>query len=481
MRREFAERYKDEMITVSCDGMNKLNVGGGMMVSRYHQINRIFMIDDSPDYEDHDFNLPGYKVCISGYMSLEFNDHEPVTIQATSDDSFTEVDFNINEDPFEVFLQKREKEDIKTLLNDVMTAVETGSKAIGENKLLKDAHGRVHLRTPQSGPAFLAVHPMKYQQSNIASHLSDLENVLSMPQHKNKSSVLLTVDGGPDWTTTSLINIYFFYSFWRKKELTLLTITSYAPGFSAYNSVEHLWPLVSKKFISAKANPCMEGDEVPPVQLSDATVEQIVSKEYEVFDRITNEICDYYLKKFTFNGRDVLVQQFPCNFVGVYFGEKGLVEEFLKSGMKKAREDPKFKLLRADFKDLLHHIDRRKYEVTFFKCDACSKCLEYETYSKNVLEFMNAHNKLHFESRPSLHLKDNFMTFLEQEQYNIRPSLDAGLPSKEKSNVGACDTCRSWNFNSKTECDRHYQMFHERKHPVLPNAKNSNASPASSK
>ena len=64
------------MITVSCDDMTKLNVGGGMMVSRYHQINQIFMIDDSPDYEDHDFNLPGYKVCISAYMSLEFNDYK---------------------------------------------------------------------------------------------------------------------------------------------------------------------------------------------------------------------------------------------------------------------------------------------------------------------------------------------------------------------------------------------------------------------
>ena len=34
MRREFAERFKNEVITVSCDDMNKLNVGGGMVVSR---------------------------------------------------------------------------------------------------------------------------------------------------------------------------------------------------------------------------------------------------------------------------------------------------------------------------------------------------------------------------------------------------------------------------------------------------------------
>ena len=97
------------------------------------------------------------------------------------------------------------------------------------------------------------------------------------------------------------------------------------------------------------------------------------------------------------------------------------------------------------------------------------------------MSFLNlTHNKQHFESKPSLHLKDNFMTFLEQEKCNVKPAPDAGLPSKEKSNVGARDTCRSWNFNSMTERNRDYQRFHERKHPVLLNA-SSNASPASSK
>ena len=90
--------------------MNKLNVSDGMMVSRYHQINRIFMVDDTPDNDDHDSNQPGYKLCVGGYMSLEFDDSVPIHVQATSDEIFTEVGFNINEDPFENFItEKRER------------------------------------------------------------------------------------------------------------------------------------------------------------------------------------------------------------------------------------------------------------------------------------------------------------------------------------------------------------------------------------
>ena len=88
------------------------------------------MVDDASDYDDHDFNQPGYKLCVSGYMSLEFDDNVPIDVQTTSDDIFTEVDFNINEDPFENFLRKKENEDIKALINDIIHTAETSAKAI---------------------------------------------------------------------------------------------------------------------------------------------------------------------------------------------------------------------------------------------------------------------------------------------------------------------------------------------------------------
>ena len=70
VNREFAQKFQQEVLTFSCDNMNKLNVGGSMMVSRYHQINKIYMCDDESNYEDHDFNCSGYKIIPSGYLQL---------------------------------------------------------------------------------------------------------------------------------------------------------------------------------------------------------------------------------------------------------------------------------------------------------------------------------------------------------------------------------------------------------------------------
>ena len=96
-RREFSQKISDEVIALSCDDMNKLNVGGGMMVSRYHQIRRIYMKDVSPYYEDCDFNLPGYKIIPSEYMLLEFNNNLPMEYQQSSDKCYHDAHFNIDD------------------------------------------------------------------------------------------------------------------------------------------------------------------------------------------------------------------------------------------------------------------------------------------------------------------------------------------------------------------------------------------------
>ena len=84
-----------DVLTVSCDDMNKLNVGGSMMVSRYHQINKIYMCDDEPNYEDHDFNCSGYKIIPSGHMQLCFDEKLSLAEQTSSDNVYHELDFLI--------------------------------------------------------------------------------------------------------------------------------------------------------------------------------------------------------------------------------------------------------------------------------------------------------------------------------------------------------------------------------------------------
>ena len=59
--------FDKECAIFSADDMNKIKVGA-LAVSRYHQVDRYFPIEDSPNVPDHDSPIPGYLIIPSGYI-----------------------------------------------------------------------------------------------------------------------------------------------------------------------------------------------------------------------------------------------------------------------------------------------------------------------------------------------------------------------------------------------------------------------------
>ena len=67
--KEFCQAFPEDTVHLSCDDMNKVNVGV-LAVSRYHQVGRFFPLNDKPCYPDHDFPFKNSKIIPSGYMVL---------------------------------------------------------------------------------------------------------------------------------------------------------------------------------------------------------------------------------------------------------------------------------------------------------------------------------------------------------------------------------------------------------------------------
>ncbi|VDI30459.1 Hypothetical predicted protein [Mytilus galloprovincialis] len=66
---EFASKYSNDCVLLSCDNKNKIHIGT-LAVSRYHQLRRFYPSGDRPDFPDHDFPFPGYLITPCGYMLL---------------------------------------------------------------------------------------------------------------------------------------------------------------------------------------------------------------------------------------------------------------------------------------------------------------------------------------------------------------------------------------------------------------------------
>lgn len=67
-RVEFGVKNRQNCSIISHDTMNKINVGT-LAVSRYHQHQRLYPLEDSPNYADHDFpSGQRYKITPVGHM-----------------------------------------------------------------------------------------------------------------------------------------------------------------------------------------------------------------------------------------------------------------------------------------------------------------------------------------------------------------------------------------------------------------------------
>ena len=78
MRNKLIAYVPDECTVVGANSMNKIRYST-MVVSRYHQIRKIFLSDDAPKYPDHYFRLP-YKTIPDGVMTPSNNKDDDLFI-----------------------------------------------------------------------------------------------------------------------------------------------------------------------------------------------------------------------------------------------------------------------------------------------------------------------------------------------------------------------------------------------------------------
>ena len=54
------------------------------------------------------------------------------------------------------------------------------------------------------------------------------------------SSFMLLLDGGPDFALNPVLSSIFFFRLFKELNLDLLSVSTYAAQYSAFNPIEHL-------------------------------------------------------------------------------------------------------------------------------------------------------------------------------------------------------------------------------------------------
>ena len=311
--------------------------------------------------------------------------------------------------------------------------------------MIKDKLGRNHYVTPHSGPALVSLRASRFHSSNIQAHIDDLQPIVEAGVKKGKTVVILTVDGGPDWSTNSLVNALFYMRLWRDTNLDVLVATSFAARFSAFNPIEHLWSPLSKKLNGVTFSAIAPGDSKPPCQISGISNEEKSQEEAEVFNRAIGQLCQTYWADATFDGYPVFQRSIPClsNKNGKY-DDYNAVHDFIRSPIREleSAQNQKFS---KELSFMIKHMDRRHNELIFFKCEdhSCTHCQQNPVQARNAFQFLKERHKRHmtfFVPTPSDGYPGHYHTYHEMCQ--IEPSSllkgDVGMPSLASDTLGRC-------------------------------------------
>ena len=217
---EFAALFPNEVVALSCDCKNKINVGT-LAVSRYFQINSYFFQEDSPDYNDHDFPYPDAKLVPAGYMSLYSKQRRSR--------SFSPVKRGLSKRP--------------------TRRTRSQSPDLGHLGLKKatDRQGRQRIPWRRTGPLSVYVYPSRYIESVSSTHATYLFSLLlRIKNEEGKTAATIICDGGPDWQVDSTVNLISFGRLWKDLGYEFLLLCCYAPGHSRFNPIERVWVPLSR-------------------------------------------------------------------------------------------------------------------------------------------------------------------------------------------------------------------------------------------
>ena len=236
--------------------MNKVHVGT-LAVSRYHQLQHFFPVDDKPQYQDHDFPFADSKIIPSGYMVLQHHKRGnprkrsqslPPTPASSARNHPTRRCHSLS--PQERRTGTIQNADIDKLNQD-------------------------HWSVPVSGPQHVFNRASKFFKATSLQHATDIACLLKEQSDCRKSIVSLLVDGGPDFSPKHLTNVLIYGRIWKDCNLDCLMVTTHSAGNSAYNKVEHAWSVLSQSLAGVTLSNTLPG-EVPPEEQRDLSDEELL-------------------------------------------------------------------------------------------------------------------------------------------------------------------------------------------------------------
>ena len=431
---ELGSCFDSEVMMFSADDKNKLNVGGGPAVCRYIGFKTYLLDTAMANYSDHNWST-GLKLILSGYMRLEKKEQDLSRGRARQ----------------RAMYHRRSR---STSPNTRQSFQVSGWAT---KSFTYDQQQRPHYQYPRTGTLSIYLRGSLSFRATSYNHYDDLlPLVKKIQREEGKNALIVTCDNGPDWKKNSIKVFFCMGRLWRDTHLDYLCMTSYAPGDSKFNPIEHAWSPVTIWMVGLLLLNSLP--ENHPLKGTD-------NEKNAILDQAITDVKSCLSNK-DFDGFPVNVYEVPSTASHIYKDEE-VVENLGYDSEKKILGSKGRRQLVAEYRFLNKHAISRHYQVEFIKCQdySCGHCSGRQIKAQRLMTFLNECDGKNFTPTPSVLYPGHFATWrdlavnlVNKRKYVL--DLDEGLPSLElvqRCNYMSCNKV----FQSVEDKKRHKRLVHK--------------------
>lgn len=265
-----------------------------------------------------------------------------------------------------------------------------------------------------------------------------------------KSALFIVADGGPDYNTNHATNWFFYGRFFRDMNLDALVVTSFCPGDSAMNPIEHLWGPCTRRLTGVSLPSTLPGETRRPSQQAlppDVRVQQ----EHTVFNAAMTQIQRSYWNNFSYADRPVSVIVEESGAAPHPYGaDYDEVKKVVTGSARQLRRSN----LDTEYQFVTKHMDKRLGTLIFSKCagQTCRHCSEHpaQLAEKDMATFRSFPTPT-----PSTSHEGHYKSFIESLRDAPSPPC-AYMPTFIEKHLGRCseEACQ-YVFGSQKDRDDH--------------------------
>ncbi|XP_057306068.1 uncharacterized protein LOC130644463 [Hydractinia symbiolongicarpus] len=172
---------KENTLMLSVDNKNKVDVGIPAN-SRRTKIRTFHLVNEAPNYNDHDFPNPNSKLVPAGYQILKDRIQRSRSLSPAKKITFR---------------RKRSLSEGSNIDNQLKRFV----------RISKDKLNRSIINWPRSGKLLVQLYPSRLIESTNVMHVNHMINLIEKERKiKEIVNVVAIADGGPDWSVKGIIN-----------------------------------------------------------------------------------------------------------------------------------------------------------------------------------------------------------------------------------------------------------------------------------